>query len=183
MESNEGEVKTAPAAVEVKATPVVVKLDKAALWASEGRCTICGKVVWKADAETGAGDTCKAHIGKIRQFATESTEAPEGWVRMSKVCRAAEAAGFTTSAIVKAAGGDAATDPLLDPMFRVVYVGRAKYMDPRVLTEGFAIMKKAASTPKAPSVPVDAKASASKAPVAKTTAAALKQVAKASAKK
>lgn len=101
------------------------------------KCEICGKPV------TGStiGKTCEAHRGKLRAHATVAETVPEGWVRMSKVCRAFEAAGFKTNQIVKAAGGDAATQPVLDDVFRVVYVGRAKYMAPEVLTKGLALLK------------------------------------------
>lgn len=129
------------------ATPSAPALTKAEQWAKDGRCTICGKPVSKTHEE-GEGDTCHEHIGKLRQNSTSAGTPPEGWVRMSQVCRKAEAAGISTHALVRAAGGDAATDPLLDPMFRVCYVGRGKWMDPRVLTEGFALIKKAALAPK-----------------------------------
>jgi hypothetical protein len=60
---------------------------------------------------------------------------------MSEVCRKANDAGITTSALVNAAGGDAAVKPLLDPIFKVVYVGRNKFMNPAVLTTGFQLLK------------------------------------------
>ena len=64
---------------------------------------------------------------------------------MSKVCRAADAAGIGTAAIVKAAGGDACTEDVLDPVFKVVYVGRGKWMNPEVLTKGFNLLKRLAA--------------------------------------
>jgi hypothetical protein len=59
---------------------------------------------------------------------------------MSKVCRALEALGFTTKEIVDACGGDACTDPILAPVFQVVYVGRRKFLAPEVLTDGPALL-------------------------------------------
>ena len=103
------------------------------------KCTICGKPVTGADI----GATCQAHKGKLRQHATSAEKAPDGWLRMSKVCDAAEKVGLSRGSIVTAAGGDAVTKPLLDPIFTVVYVGRAKYMNPEVLVKGFALLKAA----------------------------------------
>lgn len=101
-------------------------------------CGVCGKPLTKGDV----GDTCRAHEGKIRSQAKESAEVPQGFLKMSDVCRKANEAGITTSALVTAAGGDAATKPVLDPVFEVVYVGKRKYMDPRVLIDGFALLKR-----------------------------------------
>lgn len=101
------------------------------------KCAICGKPVFGAEI----GKTCQAHQGKLRAEANVAEKAPEGWVRMSKVCDAAEKAGLKRGDIVNAAGGDAATKPVLDEIFRVVYVGKAKYMNPEVLTKGIALLK------------------------------------------
>jgi len=101
------------------------------------RCKTCGKPLTRGEQ----GDTCKAHEGKIRQSADIGTAIPEGWLKMSEVCRKAKEAGLTISAVVNAAGGDAATKPVLDPVFKVVYVGRNKFMNPAVLTTGFQLLK------------------------------------------
>lgn len=106
---------------------------------AEGKCPICGKSVYRPK-DGGVGSTCYEHQGKLRQSATEAQAAPEGWVRMSKVCDAAVAAGLTRGSIVKASGGDACTGPILDPVFNVVYVGRAKFMHPDVLTKGINML-------------------------------------------
>lgn len=101
------------------------------------RCKTCGKPLTHGEQ----GDTCKAHEGKLRQNADIGEAVPDGWIKMSEVCRKANEAGITTSALVNAAGGDAAVKPLLDPMFKVVYVGRNKYMNPDVITKGFQLLK------------------------------------------
>jgi hypothetical protein len=101
------------------------------------RCITCGKPLTHGEQ----GDTCKAHEGKLRQSADIGTAVPEGWIKMSEVCRKANDAGITTSALVNAAGGDAAVKPLLDPIFKVVYVGRNKFMNPAVITTGFQLLK------------------------------------------
>ena len=120
--------------------------EKSARWAKEGKCITCGKDIIKS--YDGQGSTCKKHEGKIRRNSDSATEAPKGWIRMSDVCRKAVAAGLTIGSVVTAAGGDAATDPLLDPMFRVTYVGRGKWMDPRVITEGFKLIEQKRAQPK-----------------------------------
>jgi hypothetical protein len=103
-----------------------------------GTCSICGKPLVKGE---GIGATCKAHQGKLRQTAEEVAVAPEGWLRMSAVCRKAVEQGITISQVVNASGGDACTKPLLDPIFKVKYVGRGKWMNPEVVTKGFALLK------------------------------------------
>lgn len=153
-----------------KSAPAEVKLTKAQLWAKEGKCVKCGKPIVKSI--DGEGSTCFAHEGKLRRNADSAATPPEGWLRMSKVCRAAEAVGLTAGQVVRASGGDACTDALLDPLFRVTYVGNGKWMDPRVLTLGFDMIRKAAAQPKAekPKAPT---AVPTKAPVS-STADALK---------
>lgn len=114
-------------------------------------CAICGKPLAPSSGEIG--DTCKEHEGKLRQTAQVATAAPEGYVRMSKVCQAALDKGIKISAVVTASGGDACTKPLMDPIFQVVYVGRAKYMNPEVLTRGFALLLAHKDEPKPAKLP------------------------------
>lgn len=128
---------------------VLTKEDKRELWLSEARCPECGKPVMKPK-DGGLGATCYEHQGKLRRNASEASAVPEGWLRMSAVCRKAVEQGITISALVTAAGGDAAVDPLLDPVFKVVYVGRGKYMNPEVLTKGFNLLKAKKDAPKEP---------------------------------
>lgn len=144
--------------------PVVAqKIDPRKL---EGRCKICGKPIFKTD---GVGATCEAHKGKIRQFAKELAEAPKGYLRMSEVCRKAVNAGLKISAVVNAAGGDACTKPTIDPVFDIVYVGKGKYMNPEVLTKGFALLKKAAESK------LEVKSEKATAPVAEALKAEIKK--------
>lgn len=117
--------------------PVVA--DAVAQRKLESRCVICGKPVMKPNSD-GVGSTCEAHVGKIRLHADSANTPPEGWVRMSKLCRAGEALGLSTSSIVNACGGDAATKPILHPVFRVVYVGRGKWVSPEALTVGLSLL-------------------------------------------
>lgn len=116
----------------------VVKPATAYKPSTEGnRCKVCGKPLTKGEV----GDTCRSHEGKLRSHARESATIPEGWVRMSIVCKKAVEVGIPISAVVNAAGGDAATKPVLDRVFEVVYVGRAKYMNPKVMTDGFKMLR------------------------------------------
>jgi hypothetical protein len=108
----------------------------------ESRCPICGKPVFRPK-DGGLGSTCQEHQGKLRQHATEAQAVPEGFLKMSLVCRTLEDKGFKTSEIVRACGGDAATAPVLNEIFRPVYVGKRKYLDPRTITDGVAMLTKA----------------------------------------
>lgn len=115
---------------------------------STSKCQVCGKPLSPTSGDIGA--TCKAHAGILRSHADIVDKVPENWIRMSKVCQAAVEQGITISAVVNAAGGDAATKPVIDPVFRVAYVGRGKFMNPEVLTKGFAILKAKAVAKDAP---------------------------------
>jgi hypothetical protein len=116
------------------------------------KCSTCGKPLTHGEV----GDTCKAHEGKIRISAEEVLVAPENWVKMSDVCRAAEEQGLKTSQVVRASGGDACTLPIMDPIFKVAYVGKRKYMNPDVMTRGFAMLKAhQAEKPTRQSAPAD----------------------------
>lgn len=116
------------------------------------KCQTCGKPLTHGEQ----GDTCKAHEGKIRSTAEEVPVAPDNWVRMSEVCRKAEEQGLKTSQVVRASGGDACTLPILDPVFKVAYVGKRKFMNPDVMTRGFAMLK--AHLAEKPARPVTASA-------------------------
>ena len=108
-----------------------------------GRCQICGKPIVASTGDIGG--TCKGHIGHIQEFAASAAAVPEGYIGMSKVCRAYEAAGFTTRQIVDACGKDACTAPVLDPIFRPVYVGKRKFLNPLVMTKGMELLRAALS--------------------------------------
>jgi hypothetical protein len=115
---------------------------------TQARCLVCKKPLTSGDI----GGTCSAHQGKIRLFANTATIVPEGFLKMSVVCRAYEKAGFTTRQIVKACGGDACTEQPFggeDPkgLFYVTYVGNRKYLAPAILTTGMEQFKKATAAP------------------------------------
>jgi hypothetical protein len=118
-------------------TKVVVELPKPKF--GPGRCQICGKPIVASTGEVG--DTCKGHIGHIREFATEAAAIPEGYIGMSKVCIAFINAGFRLADIMKACGNDATTAPVLDEVFRPCYVGKRKYLNPAVLTKGMELLR------------------------------------------
>jgi len=115
-----------------------------------GRCQICGKPLVASSGEIGA--TCLAHQGKLRANADIADVVPAGWIRHSKVCRALETKGLSTHTIVKASGGDACTGEVLAPIFRVTYVGGAKFLNPEVLTKGAELLLAFAKEPKEPKV-------------------------------
>jgi hypothetical protein len=121
----------------------------------KGKCQICGKTLLAS--ETGVGSTCAAHVGKLEAFADHASVAPAGYLGMSKVCRLADAAGIGTRAVVDASGKDACTVAPIHEVFKVVYVGKRKFMNPLVLTTGFDLLRKAqadAKTAKAEKAPV-----------------------------
>ena len=66
---------------------------------------------------------------------------PEGYLPMAEVCRKAREAGLKVSRLVTACGGDRAVVEIPDPVFKPVYVGGRKYLNPAVLTKGFELLK------------------------------------------
>ena len=108
----------------------------------ENRCKICGKPLTRQAGDIGK--TCKDHEGKIRKTAKVADAIPQGFLLMSDVCRKANTVGISTSRVVKACGGDACTEPVLDKVFEVTYVKSRKYLHPDVISKGFALLKKAA---------------------------------------
>lgn len=162
----------AQVAAQQPATPA----SKAEVWRAQGKCPTCGKPVLRPK-DGGLGSTCAEHAGKLRQGAASANAIPTGYIKMSDMCRKLEKAGFTTSFIVRACGGDATVGQPVHEMFRPVYVGSRKFMDPRTVTEeGIKILKaaqKPAATPDVkpqgtPSTPAQVNA----------VAASLKQAAK-----
>jgi hypothetical protein len=118
---------------------------------AQQKCKVCGKPLSPTSGEIGG--TCLEHEGKLRSTAVEATVVPEGWLRMSKVCQAALDKGIKISAVVTASGGDACTKPIMDKVFEVTYVGKAKYMNPAVVVKGFEMLLAKAAEPKAPKAP------------------------------
>ena len=118
---------------------------------AQQKCKVCGKPLAPTSGEIGG--TCLAHTGHIQEYADHAEKVPEGWLRMSKVCQAAVDKGIKISAVVTASGGDAATKEPIDPVFRVTYVGKAKYMNPAVIVKGFEMLLAKAAEPKAPKAP------------------------------
>jgi len=135
--------------VKAPATQVVVKSAISAPAESKygpGKCPVCGKNVMRPK-DGGVGSTCFEHAGKIRAGAIIAQSIPEGFVRMSKVCDAAQEIGLTRGSVVKASGGDACTEPPIDEIFRVTYVGRSKYLHPDVMVKGLQILKAGKKAP------------------------------------
>jgi len=172
-------------AVAEVAQPVAQKAapeDVVAKRIAEGRCPKCGKPVFRPNGD-GVGSTCAAHEGKLFRTAVQATEVPEGWLGMSKVCRALETQyGFRTGEIVRACGGDACTEPTLGDIFVVTYVGKRKFLNPVILVDGPAMLLKAREDAKAEIVATNAKAASGKgqsdASTGTDTANALKAVVK-----
>jgi len=137
----------------------------------EGRCQTCGKPLVASSGDIGA--TCKLHQGKLRSTAKLADVVPEGYIRMSKVCRALETKGLSTHTIVKSCGGDACTAPVMEPLniFQPTYVGGGKWLNPEMLTKGAELLLKAQGAPKAPKADAP---KVGKADVVSATAAALK---------
>jgi hypothetical protein len=69
-------------------------------------------------------------------------EIPEGWVKLADVAARYQLEdGVTVSRLVAATGGDRCMNDPIHPDYRVVYVGRTRYMPPEALTSGLERMQ------------------------------------------
>lgn len=102
------------------------------------KCRFCGKILIRDKSiEQEAGDLCeKLH----EQFTNEqlmehrgtmtATAVPEGWIKVSELHKICEREGIPVNRMVNAFGRDRGLGAPLHPKFRVLYVGRARYLDP-----------------------------------------------------
>ena len=72
---------------------------------------------------------------------------PEGWMGMADVCKKMTDMEIKTSRVVSACGGDRCKDEPWNPVFQVRYVGGRKYLSPKILTDGAALLKDPAFHP------------------------------------
>jgi hypothetical protein len=79
--------------------------------------------------------TAEVWAKKLASMTVE--KAPEGWLGMSEIVKAAKAKGIKVSRICSAMGGDRAMNEPWEPIFQVKYVGGRKFGSPVILTEGF----------------------------------------------
>jgi hypothetical protein len=67
--------------------------------------------------------------------------APEGWIKVSDMANLCREAGVPISKMVRAFGGDRGMDPVKDPVFQLIYVGRTRYLPPEAKTKGLELLK------------------------------------------
>jgi len=68
-------------------------------------------------------------------------EVPEGWVKLADVAARYRLEGIPVSRLVTATGGDRCMKDPLHSDYKVVFVGRTRYMPPEALTSGMDRMK------------------------------------------
>lgn len=84
------------------------------------------------------------------------TDEHGAWVKMSEVHTAFNVAGIPVSRLVRATGGDRGMGEPVAPLWKIVYVGRDRYLSAGTLTQGIEEMQKnpnLASTPRKPKAP------------------------------
>lgn len=110
-------------------------------------CSVCGKPLTDPESvKAGIGPLCRAKgwtKEKVAEkMATLKRDAvPEGWVKLADVDKQLRLLGIPVARMVRAIGGDRGMDDPVRPEFQVVYVGRARYLSPFILTpEGLNIL-------------------------------------------
>jgi hypothetical protein len=104
-------------------------------------CSVCGKPLSDPESlKAGIGPLCRAkgwtkEMWQAKMATLKADEVPEGWVKLSEVADLCRKEGIPVTRLVRAVGGDRGMEDPIDPMFLVKYVGRARYLDPRVTSE------------------------------------------------
>lgn len=127
---------------------VAVKEPKAKKPKYEGpACSVCGKPLTDPESiKAGIGPLCRlkgwTKEKVAEKMATLKKDAiPEGWLKLADVDKRLRVEGIPVARMVRAIGGDRAMEDPISPEFQVVYVGRARYISPFILTpEGLNIL-------------------------------------------
>lgn len=126
------------AAPEAEAAP---KKEPKAKKVVEHPCAVCGKPLTDDESiKLGIGPLCRAKGWTKEKIAERMAElkadaAPEGWMKLADLDKKCRAEGIPVARMVRAIGGDRAMEPPVDPRFKVVYVGRARYISPEAFGE------------------------------------------------
>lgn len=110
-------------------------------------CSVCGKPLTDPESvKAGIGPLCRAK-GWTKEKVAERMAllkrdtVPEGWVKVADVDKALRLKGIPVARMVRAIGGDRGMEDPIRPEFQVIYVGRARWLSPFILTpEGLNIL-------------------------------------------
>jgi hypothetical protein len=104
-------------------------------------CSVCGKPLTDPESvKAGIGPLCRA-MGWTKEKVAERMAilkrdvVPEGWVKLADVHKECVLREIPVARLVRAIGGDRGMSDPIDSRFQVIYVGRARYMDPFVMTD------------------------------------------------
>ncbi|HKZ42953.1 MAG TPA: DUF6011 domain-containing protein [Candidatus Hodarchaeales archaeon] len=110
-------------------------------------CSVCGKPLTDPESvKLGIGPLCRAMGWTKETIAAKMTQlkrdtVPEGWVKLADVDKRCRLEGIPVARLVRAIGGDRGMKEPINENFAVIYVGRARYMSPYVLTpEGLNLL-------------------------------------------
>jgi hypothetical protein len=111
-------------------------------------CSVCGKPLTDPESvKAGIGPLCRAkgwtkEMWQAKMAELKSDTVPEGFVKLSEVADLCRKENIPVSRLVRAVGGDRGMEEPAHPKFKVMYVGRARYLDPWVVTEeGLNLMR------------------------------------------
>jgi hypothetical protein len=125
------------------------------------RCLVCNKPLTDPESiAQGVGPLCRAkgwtkEVVAAKMAELKKTEVPEGWIKLAAVADRLRTENIPVSRLVRAVGGDRGMEDPISPAFQVIYVGRARYLSPEVISpEGLTILaQKSLGEPK-PEKPV-----------------------------
>jgi hypothetical protein len=104
-------------------------------------CSVCNKPLTDPESiKAGIGPLCRAkgwtkEAVAAKMATLKKDTVPEGWIKLSEVANVCRSKGIAVARLVRAVGGDRGMEEPAHPMFQVIYVGRARYLDPRVISE------------------------------------------------
>ena len=111
-------------------------------------CSVCGKPLSDPESvKAGIGPLCRAkgwtkEMWQAKMAELKSDTVPEGFVKLSEVADLCRKENTPVSRLVRAVGGDRGMEEPAHPKFKVMYVGRARYLDPWVTSEeGLNLMR------------------------------------------
>lgn len=105
------------------------------------KCAVCGKPLTDPESvKLGIGPLCRANgwtAEKVeaRMAELRVAEAPKDWIKVAEVHNELVKLDIPVARMVRAIGGDRGMEQPINETFKVVYVGRTRYLSPEVLNE------------------------------------------------
>ena len=105
------------------------------------KCSVCGKPLEDPESiKAGIGPLCRLKNWTKEKIDARMAElkadaAPEGWLKIADVHNELVKLGVPVARMVRAIGGDRGMEAPINDSFRIVYVGRTRYVSPECLND------------------------------------------------